>query len=234
MLERDGGELWVLETNVVPGMTETSLLPQAADAAGIGFDELVGRVLASALARAAEIAGSSDLGVARGEVLRGDLVEELLELLDDVLGLLDVVLELDRRLGDDLLGGVDRRAARTASAIASLGRESISTSRPATLRVIEAKKVFSRSSVTDTCVHLTSSSPRMSQSRSWVIGRGVPAPCSFIRIDAASGWPIQIGRNLLPVDRLQEHDRLLANHVEADAVDHHLLHKILREGGVRV
>jgi hypothetical protein len=38
----------------------------------------------------------------------------------------------------------------------------------------------------------------MSQSRSCVIGRGVPAPCSFIRIDAASGWPIQIGRNLLP------------------------------------
>jgi D-alanine-D-alanine ligase-like ATP-grasp enzyme len=32
-------------------MTETSLLPQAADAAGIGFDELVGRILASALTR---------------------------------------------------------------------------------------------------------------------------------------------------------------------------------------
>ena len=30
---------WVLETNVVPGLTETSLLPQAADAAGIGFDD---------------------------------------------------------------------------------------------------------------------------------------------------------------------------------------------------
>jgi D-alanine-D-alanine ligase len=47
MLE-DGGELWVLETNTIPGFTETSLLPQAADAAGIGFDELVGRILASA------------------------------------------------------------------------------------------------------------------------------------------------------------------------------------------
>jgi len=31
-------------------MTETSLLPQAADAAGIGFDELVERILASAAA----------------------------------------------------------------------------------------------------------------------------------------------------------------------------------------
>ena len=52
MLDRDSGELWVLETNVVPGMTETSLLPQAADAAGIGFDELIARVLASASSRA--------------------------------------------------------------------------------------------------------------------------------------------------------------------------------------
>lgn len=50
MLDRDG-ELWVLETNVVPGLTETSLLPQAADAAGIGFDELLERILASALSR---------------------------------------------------------------------------------------------------------------------------------------------------------------------------------------
>ena len=47
MLDEEG-ELWVLETNVVPGMTETSLLPQAADAAGIDFDELVRRVLAGA------------------------------------------------------------------------------------------------------------------------------------------------------------------------------------------
>jgi D-alanine-D-alanine ligase len=39
------GEPWVLEANTVPGMTETSLLPQAADAAGIDFDELVARIL---------------------------------------------------------------------------------------------------------------------------------------------------------------------------------------------
>jgi len=48
MLEQDSGELWVLETNVVPGMTETSLLPQAADAAGIPFDELIERILGAA------------------------------------------------------------------------------------------------------------------------------------------------------------------------------------------
>jgi D-alanine-D-alanine ligase len=51
MLEEGSDELWVLETNVVPGLTETSLLPQAADAAGIGFDELVERVLDSAWTR---------------------------------------------------------------------------------------------------------------------------------------------------------------------------------------
>jgi D-alanine-D-alanine ligase len=59
MLDRDSGELWVLETNVVPGMTETSLLPQAADAAGIGFDELIARVLASAWTRAPAPASAS-------------------------------------------------------------------------------------------------------------------------------------------------------------------------------
>jgi D-alanine-D-alanine ligase len=51
LLDRDSGELWVLETNVVPGLTETSLLPQAADAAGIGFDDLLSRILASAFDR---------------------------------------------------------------------------------------------------------------------------------------------------------------------------------------
>ena len=51
MLDEETGGLWVLETNVVPGMTETSLLPQAADAAGIGFEELVERILLSAYTR---------------------------------------------------------------------------------------------------------------------------------------------------------------------------------------
>ena len=51
ILHEDTDALWVLETNVVPGLTETSLLPQAADAAGIEFDELVERILASAWTR---------------------------------------------------------------------------------------------------------------------------------------------------------------------------------------
>jgi D-alanine-D-alanine ligase len=51
MLDADG-ELTVLEANPIPGLTETSLLPQAAEAAGISFDELVGRILELALQRA--------------------------------------------------------------------------------------------------------------------------------------------------------------------------------------
>jgi D-alanine-D-alanine ligase len=43
----------VLEVNPIPGLTETSLFPQAADAAGIGFDQLVDRVLAQATLPAA-------------------------------------------------------------------------------------------------------------------------------------------------------------------------------------
>ncbi len=48
MLDAATLEPYVLEVNPIPGLTETSLLPQAADAAGISFDELIGRILAAA------------------------------------------------------------------------------------------------------------------------------------------------------------------------------------------
>jgi D-alanine-D-alanine ligase len=48
LLERDAGALYALELNPIPGLTETSLLPQAAEAAGIGFDQLVALILDSA------------------------------------------------------------------------------------------------------------------------------------------------------------------------------------------
>ena len=46
------GELFCLEVNTLPGMTATSLLPQAARAAGIEFPELCERIC-----RAARLAG---------------------------------------------------------------------------------------------------------------------------------------------------------------------------------
>lgn len=47
------GEVACLEVNTVPGMTPTSLLPKAARATGIEFDELVARLLESARRRGA-------------------------------------------------------------------------------------------------------------------------------------------------------------------------------------
>jgi D-alanine-D-alanine ligase len=48
MLQSDSDELYVLEANPIPGFTETSLLPQAAEAAGIDFDRLIERILDAA------------------------------------------------------------------------------------------------------------------------------------------------------------------------------------------
>ena len=44
-----GREIFVLETNTIPGMTATSLLPRAAAAAGIGFGRLLDRLIALSL-----------------------------------------------------------------------------------------------------------------------------------------------------------------------------------------
>ena len=47
----DTGSCWILETNTSPGMTGTSLLPDAARAAGISFPELCTRLVRIALDR---------------------------------------------------------------------------------------------------------------------------------------------------------------------------------------
>jgi D-alanine-D-alanine ligase len=49
MLGADGPQ--VLEVNAIPGLTDTSLLPQAAEAAGLSFEQLVERALELALER---------------------------------------------------------------------------------------------------------------------------------------------------------------------------------------
>ncbi len=56
MLSEDG-DLAVLEANSIPGLTDTSLLPQAAEAAGVSFEQLVERILELALGRAGAGAG---------------------------------------------------------------------------------------------------------------------------------------------------------------------------------
>jgi D-alanine-D-alanine ligase len=52
LLDESTGDPTVLEANAIPGLTETSLLPLAADAAGIGFDGLVERIVDLAVRRA--------------------------------------------------------------------------------------------------------------------------------------------------------------------------------------
>jgi len=51
VMVRSNGEPVVLEVNTLPGMTETSLLPKAAAAAGIGYAELCQRMVDLALRR---------------------------------------------------------------------------------------------------------------------------------------------------------------------------------------
>ena len=45
----DEGCFWILETNTIPGMTSTSLLPDAARVAGMSFPELCTRMVELAL-----------------------------------------------------------------------------------------------------------------------------------------------------------------------------------------
>jgi len=52
MVRPDGSPV-VLEVNTLPGMTETSLLPKAAAAAGISFTQLCDRMVRLALRRQA-------------------------------------------------------------------------------------------------------------------------------------------------------------------------------------
>ena len=50
MRDRSSGRFFLLEVNTAPGMTSHSLVPKAAGQAGIGFEELVWRVLEQTLA----------------------------------------------------------------------------------------------------------------------------------------------------------------------------------------
>ena len=49
MLDSRDGQFYCLEANNLPGMTEMSLLPQEAAAAGIGYDALCEKIVRLAL-----------------------------------------------------------------------------------------------------------------------------------------------------------------------------------------
>ena len=48
-MQDEQGNFWLLEINTVPGMTSHSLVPKAAKAVGVGFDELCGAILEQTL-----------------------------------------------------------------------------------------------------------------------------------------------------------------------------------------
>lgn len=49
IMQDRNGDFWLLEVNTVPGMTDHSLVPMSAKAAGISFEELVVRILTDTL-----------------------------------------------------------------------------------------------------------------------------------------------------------------------------------------
>ncbi len=51
LMQDQAGQFWLLEVNTVPGMTDHSLVPMAAKAHGLDFDELVWRILAASMGR---------------------------------------------------------------------------------------------------------------------------------------------------------------------------------------
>ena len=48
LMQDEQGQIWLIELNTVPGMTNTSLVPKAAAAAGLSFGELVVKILETA------------------------------------------------------------------------------------------------------------------------------------------------------------------------------------------
>jgi D-alanine-D-alanine ligase len=62
LMTGDDGVPKVLEVNTIPGMTSHSLVPMAAAAAGIGFDELVWRILETSFPRLAGEGGHAAQG----------------------------------------------------------------------------------------------------------------------------------------------------------------------------
>ncbi len=142
MLGADG-ELTVLEANPIPGLTETSLLPQAAEAAGISFDELVGRIVELALERApAESRSSSSSSSSPSSpAAKSSGVTLSRKSLNFSTTSSVSSTSCSNSMADSVITSSAAKIGapvRTARARASEGRESIGISRPFTDSVIDA------------------------------------------------------------------------------------------------
>lgn len=63
VMQDDDGKFYLLEVNTIPGMTSHSLVPMAARAAGIEFEQLVAEILRPSLARATAQSAAGEQGV---------------------------------------------------------------------------------------------------------------------------------------------------------------------------
>src|SRR4051794_6108491 len=160
------------------------------------------------------------------EILGGHVVEEVLELLDDFLGVLDLVLELDGRLLDHGLGGEDR-GARAHGQRERVGRARVDLDLAAVQlqrdRRVEGVLLQLRDR------HLAAGHLELAEH---VVDQ-------VVRHGARRGGALELHQDrcrlrmsdpdrqeLVAVASLQKHDRLLADHVEAHSVNDHLEHRL--------
>ena len=137
----------VLEVNAIPGLTDTSLFPMAAEAAGLSFEQLVERIVALALERPRERGDPAGLALSRrglassppaakssGETLSRNSLN--LSTTSSVSS-----TSCSNSIADSSITSSAAKIGaeqRTARASASEGRESISISEPFIEIVIEA------------------------------------------------------------------------------------------------
>src|SRR5581483_6007744 len=159
-----------------------------------------------------------------GEVLGGDAVEKPLELVDDLLLVYVLALELDRRLLDHRVGGVDRRVRanrdrdriRRARVDLELGAVLLHSDRG----IERVLAQLGHRHADDLDVELAEDVDEQ------VVREGARGRRALeLHQDRRGLWMADPDRQeLVRLGRLQEHDRLLADEIERDAVDDHLRH----------
>ena len=218
----------MLEANAIPGLTETSLLPQAAEAAGIAFDELIARVLDLAVGAAAERQPARSALKSSGVTWSRNSLN--LSTTSSVSS-----TSCSNSIADSAITSSAAKIGapeRTASASASLGRESISTSRPLTdERDRRVERVLAQLGDRDAGAGHVELAEHVEQQ----VVRHRPRRRRALELHQDRrrlGMADPDRQELVRVDGLEQHDRLLADHVEAHAVDDHLLHRGSSAAGV--
>src|SRR5215211_3682309 len=162
--------------------------------------------------------------LAAGEVLGRDVVEEVLELLDDLLLVLHLVLELDGGLGDHVLGGEDRSAG------ADRQRQGVRRARvDLYLTPVHLQGHRRIEGVLAQLGHGHAAAGDLELGQhvaDQVVGHrpGRVRPLELHQDRRRLRVTDPDGEELVPLPGLQQDDRLLADHVEGDPVDDHLLH----------